>query len=213
MNKRKEVITTCAIIILCLILFIAFPTRGDFQKIASNITFLIFLPILYIKMILKKKLSDFGLQIGDYKRGLLWGILSLCFVAAFIFVASKFKETSKDYHDLFYTRAYFILFIVRELALGITFILLDFFFRGFVMLYFASILKEKFLSIGIQFALFTFFILLTAKLNWVSGSYIFLSIFAGIIAYKSRSILYSSLFLWISIIVIELSMIKLFFSN
>jgi hypothetical protein len=211
--NKKELLLTSAVILLCLVLFSFFPTKGNFQEIIASATFLVFLPILYIKIILKKKLSEFGIQAGNWKKGLIWGVVSLFFVIGLIFVMSKVDHVSKDYRELFYVRAFFSLFVVREISLGISFMLIDFFFRGFVMLYIASILPIKYLSILFQFALFAVFTLLLAKLTWISGVYIFLSFFAGIIAYKSKSIIYSSLFLWISIIVIELSVIKLFFSN
>ncbi|MDH4330716.1 MAG: hypothetical protein OEV93_04155 [Candidatus Moranbacteria bacterium] len=211
--NKKELFVTSAAMLACLVLFYSFPTKGSFQEIMSSLTFLFLVPILYIKLILKKNVSDFGLGMGDYKKGFLWGAISLVFVALFILLLSRFENVSKDYRDLFYVSKYFDLFVMREISFGIAFVLVDFFFRGFVMFYFQNIFQKKYFAIFLQFVMFLALLLLSGKLNWSFATQALLSLSAGIIAFNSKSILYSSFFSWISIIVIELSIMKLFFSN
>ncbi|GBE17080.1 hypothetical protein BMS3Abin15_00916 [bacterium BMS3Abin15] len=188
--QNKKLITTGGVIILCLVLVAFFPRKDVFQGIIVNLTFLLIIPILYIKIILKKKLGNFGLQTGDKKKGIIWAVLSLVVSLLIFYIIYNYTSFSEYYRlpQRIMTDFWFFIFF-EVLLIGSITVLYEFFFRGFVMFNFTE--KFGYWAVIAQFLLFILFLLATGNLGWSIIPIIISAPFAGITAYKSRSLIYS----------------------
>lgn len=206
--KNIELITTFIFVLFCLALYIYFPASGYFQYKAVALVFLVLLPYLFSRFILKEESFFEKIIIGEWKKNLILMLIGL--LISFLIAISLFKFTDllNTYPLSQSVRNNFWEFISYEL-LGVSFTVAvyEIFFRGFLMFY-----LEKFFglwSILIQFLIFFAMILLLG----IPFSYYFLYILfipiAGIIAYKSKSILYSFMGQLIFIIIVDATAIVL----
>ncbi len=207
-----QTITTSGIILICIFLFAVFPTQGIFQEIIISLIFLLIIPIIYIKLILKKSLADFGVKPFTYRKWKEnWFMITILFavmILIFYFIAQYADFSNEHFAKKIISGKNFWYWLFYELVVVNFFIILyEFFFRGFIMFYFLK--GFHFYSIFIQFLLFLLFLDLTNFLNLDAIGYIIVTLPAGIIAYKSKSLAYSYLFSIISIIIGDVIFIKL----
>lgn len=209
LNNWKKEIITFLVVFLCLLLAMTFPANGDFQLLSRIVFFLVVLPILYIKFILKKTVSEFGLNLRDNRTGLLWAFIML--IASFLIalILFYFFHLETQYIIPAFVINNFWVFVFYELVV-MNFILFvfEFFFRGFLQ----TILEKK---VGIwaplvQCAVFLGFLFLTQKLAWQYTPLIILSLTGGVVAYKSKSFVYSYIMGIVFTIAIDLYIIGLF---
>jgi len=131
-------------------------------------------------------------------------IISLFIVSLLI----KFSNLSSNYALPAGVAENFGYFIFYELVLVAFFTAIyEFFFRGFVLFHFAPTLGHW--AVVVQYGLFLLLLLVTSSMNWSFTPYIIFAPFAGWIAYKSDSLLYSFIGQLIFIIIIDASVIKL----
>ncbi len=200
--ENKETIITSLVIIFCLALSIFFPVKNSAQLLTRNIFFLVIVPILYYKLILKKKISDFGLTLGDKKAGVFWGILMLLATLLTFFLLYSYTDFKKNYLLSSYIVHNFWVFLLYELILANLFVFVqEFFWRGFILLYFSK--KIGVFSIFLQFIIFILIIIPTENSFWQMAPTLAISLFSGIIVYKSRSIFYSWIVSLFSIIILD----------
>jgi len=186
----QEDLLTAFVFLACLILLTFFPTDGASQKITSGLVFLFIAPILYLKLVLKKGLADFGWQLGDWKKGLVFS--AVCFVPALLisFVLFRYTPFLKEYQLPLAAINNFWYFIFYELAIvGIFVALYEVFFRSFAMFYLS--VKTGIYSVLYQFFLFFLFFWVTGNLDWNIIPLLIVAFFSGLVTFKSRSLLYS----------------------
>jgi membrane protease YdiL (CAAX protease family) len=206
--KQKEFITSVIFFILLVCVFALFPTNNNFQNILSMIFFLIILPILYIKVILKKNLSEFGIRVGNYKNGLIYGFSGIVSFILLFIVVIKYTKFLSYYSLPAYVVNSFSFFLVYELFLvSIAVIVYGFFFNGFVYFICEPFFKKW--SIIIQSMLFLILVLLIGTSKWSFLPYLIFSLFAGIIVFKSRSIFYALVAQFLVIILLDTYIIYL----
>jgi membrane protease YdiL (CAAX protease family) len=199
---NKEITITFCIILFCLLLSLFFPVNNSAQLLTKNIFFLILVPILYYKMILKKNISSFGLSLGDKKAGIFWGIVLLLINLAFFYLLYTFTAFEKNYILPNYIVHNFWIFLLYELILVNIFVFIqEFFYRGFILLYFSKQIGP--LAIFIQFIFFVLFLLPTGSSFWQMSPALVISLTSGIIVYRSRSILYSWISTILSLIILD----------
>jgi len=103
------------------------------------LTFII--PVLYIKLAMKQKLTDFGIGLGDVKAGLKSLILIPLIIVPSIYFGAKMPDLQMEYplaksllnsqsNLILYELAYFVFYYIAW----------EFFFRGFILFG----LKDKF---------------------------------------------------------------------
>lgn len=190
LSSYKELITTSLVVLVSLLLFAVFPTNNNFQRIISAITFLLIIPLLYIKLILKGNLKRFGFQVGDKNRGLMLMGLSVLMSVLVFYVLINYTGLIDSYNPPSSISASFVIFILYELLLvGLFTVLFEFFFRGFLMLGTSKTLG--YWSILLQFAVILIFFIFILDPNWSTILYTIIALFAGVTAYQSRSIIYS----------------------
>jgi membrane protease YdiL (CAAX protease family) len=209
MQKNKNIIITTVFILFCLGVYTFFPVTGNFQQIITALVFFILLPILYNKIVLRKNMSFYRLQIGDWKKGLFWAILSIIVSFIFLSVLIKYGNFFQKYVLPVGIESDFGQFVFYELVLVAFFTAIyEFFFRGFVLFHFVPIVGRW--AVLVQFALFFLFLTATVGLKWEFAPYLIFAPLAGWIAYKSESLLYSFFGQLIFIIIIDASVIKMF---
>lgn len=210
-NINLEVVVTSVVIVLCMFLYAFFPIKenDNFQQIILNLTFLFLVPFLYIKVVFKDKMENFGFKIVSWKKGLL--IMPACFLITALFGYVVFKYT--NFQDSYFlgnyqfVQSFWYLFFYEFVIVNLFVILCELFFRGFVMFYF----KKNFgiYSIFIQFLFFILFFGILERLNMDNIFYVIISLMAGLVAYKSKSLVYSYFFSIIVLVVVDIIYLKL----
>jgi membrane protease YdiL (CAAX protease family) len=199
---NKATAITSFVIVFCLALALFFPVNNSVQLLTRNIFFLIILPVLYYKLILKKNISDFGLRLGDKKAGIFWGIL-MFFAAIFVFfLLYSYTNFKNNYLLSSYVVHNFWIFLLYELLFANLFVFIqEFFWRGFILLYFSE--KISYFAIFLQFAIYLAMAFSGENLFWQMAPTLVISLFSGIIVYKSRSIFYSWAFALFSLVILD----------
>jgi len=152
---------------------------GDF------ITFFI-LPILIIRFFLKEKLSNYGLQIGDYKTGLKITIIFIVIMLPLVWFASSSDSFANVYPHLSSARESWQIFIIYEIGLLVYMIAWEFVWRGYML--FGLYEKFGFYSIFIQ--MIPFVILHNGKPMLETFGSILAGLALGILALRTKSIFY-----------------------
>lgn len=187
----KEDLLTLAVVAVCLGLFIVFPTAGSFQKITSALFFLFIVPVLHIKLILKKNLRSFGLNLNHKKDGLLWGSIMFLFLAAVFYFLSKYPPFINNYPIMpAYISTNFWVFSVYELILvNLLFFLQNFFFQGFLLFSFMEKLGAK--AVLIPIATYCGIILFSSGFIPKLIPSLFIFIIGTVISFKNKSFVYA----------------------
>lgn len=206
--KTKEFNVAIIFIITSLIAYGYFPAVGMFQQTVAILVFFLLLPLLFNKIILKKELKLFDGWLGDYKQGVLWSLYSLCAVGLIFFVAAYYFGFLDNYTVPAFIVGDFKNFLFYEFIILVPFVALyEFYFRGFLM----PIFKEKigYWAVLGQAAVLFFFVLATGGGNFIQFvPYLVFAPFAGVIAYKSNSILYSGIVQFVILFILNVIVIK-----
>jgi membrane protease YdiL (CAAX protease family) len=206
----KNFIIHIGIILLSMFLFIAFPIESGsmFQRVVVNVTFLLVIPALYITIVLKKKLSAFGVAKGNVRAGIFWGSLSLVVALLIFYLVVEYSGFSKSYLIPDLVRHKFSYFLLYQLLLvGFFSITYEFFFRGLVMLGLEKYLGDRW-SMIVQFLLFLLFLAFTGGIGWQMFYFILMAALSGLVVQKSRSVYYSMAATWIFILLADAWIIK-----
>ncbi|KKU55835.1 MAG: hypothetical protein UY41_C0005G0014 [Candidatus Moranbacteria bacterium GW2011_GWE1_49_15] len=192
-------------------IYVLFPTNDFFQQIITLVVFFIGMPILYCKFITGRKLYSFGISKGDVRNGLFWslGLFSVALLALYVvFNYSSFLSNYGLPRDIIDNFTYFVLY-ESFFILPLSFIY-TFFFIGFVYFGHERVISGYW-AIVLQWIIFIGIVLLSGSSFWVSLPYLLFAPFAGLIAYKSRSIWYSALTQFIFVFVVDIFFIKFTF--
>lgn len=205
--KTKEFILSFIFIVITLIIYGLFPVKNPFQQFIVMATFFMIIPIIFNKFILKKKLVDIGVKIGNWRQGLIWSGISIFIITILFLLAGYFFNFFTKYSiPLFITESY-VKFIFYEIILVAPVIFMrDFFFRGFTEFILES--RIFYWSIIIQTLLYFILIWATNSLSPEIMVYLICAPFAGLVAYKSRSIFYSIIFQCIITIILDANIIR-----
>jgi len=199
-SLNKKDIVSVLMMVFCLLMIRLFPEENYFQKIIISVTFLLAIPALYIKIVLKESLKNFGLKLGNWRQGIAWTLISFAILALISYLIYNYTNFVEKYYLPQKVIESFKLFAFYEIAIvGFFIALYEFFFRGFIMFSFSE--KLGYWAVISQFALFVLFLIIMEDFNWMFAPYIMISFFSGVIAYKSRSLFYSYLFSLLFVII------------
>lgn len=205
---EKENILTILVALVCLVLLFNFRTENIFQTSVAALAFLAFIPAAFVKIALKRNLSDYGFQLGNARQGIVWSLLSFLALSVLIYGASRYVNFAQIYAVPGWVSNNFRYFMLNALLLvGIFSVLYEIFFRGFVLL--GTEKNLKYWSIILQFALFSLLVF-NMRENRMEMIYVLLAPFSGIIAYKSRSLAYPIVFSWIFHVLADALFIKFY---
>jgi uncharacterized protein len=104
----------------------------SFWFIGDFITYFI-LPVLIIKVLLKENISDFGLRIGNFRRGIKYIILTSIIMIPLIWFFSASETFARSYPMVSLTRDSWMIFFMFQILLFIFLIGWEFIFRGFLL--------------------------------------------------------------------------------
>jgi membrane protease YdiL (CAAX protease family) len=147
---------------------------------------LFILPLLIIKLLLKGKLTSFGLRVGDYKIGLKYSIIFLAIMIPIVWFVSAngdFIDTYPQLNDMKYSWSIFLIF---ESGILLYMIAWEFIWRGFMLFG----LEEKFGYYAVLIQMIPFLILHNGKPVAETFGAIVAGLALGILALKTRSVLY-----------------------
>ncbi len=142
--------------------------------------------LLIIKFVLKEKLSDYGLQFGDYKIGLLISLIFLFVMLIAIWFFSSTPEFVSKYPHLLSSRNNWEKFSIYESGMFLYMISWEFMWRGFMLFG----LKEKFGYYSVLIQMLPFVILHNGKPLPETFGAIAGGIALGILAFRTNSFYY-----------------------
>jgi membrane protease YdiL (CAAX protease family) len=201
-SHYKEIVITTTVILLCLTLSFLFPAQNTFQDLSKGIFFLILLPYLYIRFILKRKMSDFGLNLKNNQEGLLWGIFMFFFSLLIFYLLFNYTGFKTGYTLPNSIVQNFWLFLLYELFfVTLSCFVNEFFFRGFILFYFSREIFEW--IVPIQALLYALILVLIGNFSWQMAPALAISLISGIITYRSNSFVYSFIASIFSIIILD----------
>lgn len=190
----KRFIVT-GLLVLFSVFFLGFFSQSDavnplFQTLVVSITFLLVVPALYSKIVVKESLKNFGWQEGKMFVGILLSMLSVVIALGILFLLVQTTSLKEQYAFPIKVEMHFGWFVFYELVIVATVTFLyEFFFRGFVQLFWLGSFGAW--SIPLQALFFTSLLFLTSDISWQRVPVILFSIFSGCIAYYSQSIWYA----------------------
>jgi membrane protease YdiL (CAAX protease family) len=201
-QTNQELLASCLIVFVCLGLFLIFPANDFFQKSCKYLFFLFLVPIIYIKMILKRNLFEFGFILPRKKSDFFWAIGVLFAFLIFCFCLVEFTNFKNHYHLFGSIRNNFSDFLLYEL-LFFNFLLLiqEFFFKGFLLFSFSQ--KIYSWSIVLTFLAFYLTLFFQKITHWQMLPLLFLFFFGAWLTYKTKSLWLSYLTSLIAMILFE----------
>lgn len=142
--------------------------------------------ILIIKLLLKEKVSDYGLQIGDYKTGLKYSFIFLFVMIVLIWIVSASPAFAEKYPHLSDAKSNWNILLIYELGMLIYMFAWEFIWRGFTLFG----LEKKFGYYSVLIQMIPFVILHNGKPFLETFGAIFGGIALGILALRTRSFYY-----------------------
>lgn len=190
----KDFLITIAVILSCLGLFIYFPTLNNIQELTKEVFFFLFIPLLYIKFILKKNISAWGLNMQNKKEGFVWAVLMLLLSLVIVYIFIRFTSFTTYYPlSSLVINSFWIFLVYILIFINLILFLQEYFFRGFVLFTFYQ--KIGYWSILIQVGLYLIVLLLAPgnfqQTFWQVLPFTILAFTNGVTAYKSKSMVYS----------------------
>ncbi len=210
--RGQRNIMTAALVIATLVIFGGMkeiPTMGTaLQSVIAGLVLFLVLPIMYCRIVLKEPLASIGFRNARWLPALFWGSVSLGVGGVgLLFVASNpvFKEA---YRLPSIVEQDFLWFVAYEvIVVGSIALLYEVFFRGLVMKLWLAPLGVW--SVLVQALIVTGFLVLTGGWSWQYVSLIYASLFSGLVAYFSGSILASWVASWTLFFLIDIIFLAL----
>jgi membrane protease YdiL (CAAX protease family) len=182
----EELSVNSLVILACLILFLKLPATSSFQEISKEVFFLVIVPILYIKLILKRSLESFGFSLPKGKVNFFWAGGTLIFSLIIFFFLIKFTGFKANYHIARTIQNNFGAFLFYELlTFNFLFLLQEIFFKGFVLFSFSP--KFKSWSILITAAIYCLALFSENYFVWQAAPLILFSFLGTWLVYKNNS--------------------------
>lgn len=190
-NRDKNFWITLVIALVCLILSASFPVQNQFQIISRSIFFLVIIPVLYIKLILKEDLRDWGWNLQNKKTGIIWSLSAIGLGAVIFYLLYRFTGFLENYKLSPAIKNNFGFFLFYELVVFNIFLFAqEFFFKGFLLF---ALKKYAYWGIFIQSGIYFILLAVSKNFSYQSAPLIFFSLLGGLVAYKSKSVVYSYL--------------------
>lgn len=151
-----------------------------------DIILIFLIPVLIIQFYFREKLNNYGLIFGDLNFGLKVSMVVILIMAALIWFVSASEDFSLNYPSLKSAKDFSVQFLTYEVALFCYIVAWEFIWRGYMLFG----LEKKFGYYAVLIQMIPFVILHNGKpllemLGAIPGG-----IFLGILALRTRSILY-----------------------
>lgn len=198
--RRREFLVTGTVIILSLLFFALFDQNNRlnpmFQSMFLGVAVFLFVPMLFMKIVLHRPVVDLGWRSGKFGEGMLWGVLSIAFALAVLSLVDLFTPFRTGYQPDPVIERSFAWFILYEGVLVAALVFFyETFFRGLVQrVWLAS--WGAYAILG-QAAVFVSLFILQNGFSWKDVPLFLFSPFAGFVAYRSGSLWYSFFASWV----------------
>lgn len=196
---RQFIVT--GLLVLFSVFFLGFFNQSEkvnpiFQTLLVSVMFLLVVPAFYCKIVLRQSLKNLGWQEGRMFWGVLASMVAIAVALGIMFFLVRTTPFVEEYAFPVNVEMHFGWFVFYELVLvTIVAFLYEFFFRGLVqMLWLRSF---GILAPILQALFFVGLLFLADDISWQRAPALVFSLFAGTIAYVSRSIWYSFGASWI----------------
>ena len=206
--ENKEITLGLLVTIFSLLLFSIFPSQGFFQELTKAIFFLFLIPWLFIRLILKKKITSFGFSFGKIEANLKEGLVILIIYIAFAYALIDFTDFARKYSVPTLAQENIGFFLFYQLILvNFIFFFQEYFFKGF----FITLLRPLtgWWSILIQSAVYLLPLFIISNNFWQIIPAALVSILGGFLAYRGKSFFYSYVSGLIFFIILDLWIIYL----
>lgn len=147
---------------------------------------LFIVPVLIIKLFIKEHLQDYGLKKGDHKTGIKYSLIFLAIMIPIIWFVSTSSEFIQTYPQLNDAKYSWGLFLIFETGILLYMVAWEFIWRGFLLFG----LEAKFGYYAVLFQMIPFVILHNGKPAIETFGAIIAGLALGILALRTRSILY-----------------------
>lgn len=198
---------TLAVAVVCFLLSIYFPAKNIAQELTIKALFLVIVPVLYIKLVLKSTLSDFGINKKKFAFGFYWAFAAFLFSFLVSYVFFHYTGFKNGYLLPEYIFGNFPLYLFYELVLVNFFVIFQtFFYQGFLLF----ILEKKLgaWAIIVQILAYAVSVALMGSLNWIIFPYLLTGLIGGALVYKTRSLIHSYFFSLLFIIILDALFIR-----
>lgn len=163
-------------------------------------SFMFLIPVISIKFVFKKKLSDFGFTLGDKKFGLITSAIFFAFMFVIVMIVSSSIEFKLAYPQGGEAlRNNYQLLFLYELCILVYMLGWEFLWRGYMLFG----LKEKLGLYTIFIQMIPFFILHKGKPEIELFASILAGVILGVQALRSRSFIYSWILHWMVMVSID----------
>lgn len=163
-------------------------------------SFMFLIPVISIKFVFKKKLSEFGFTLGDKKFGLITSAIFFAFMFIIVMIVSSSIEFKVAYPQGGEAlRNNYQLLFLYELCILVYMLGWEFLWRGYMLFG----LKEKLGLYTIFIQMIPFFILHKGKPEIELFASILAGIILGVQALRSRSFIYSWILHWMVMVSID----------
>lgn len=193
-ENRKEIVITSVFIVACLVLSTVFPSRNSVENILKSVFFLVLVPVFYIKTILRRRINEFGLNLRNAKKGLLWGGMMLAVSLLAGYFLSNTSAFRSNYHMSSLVIESFGYFLISVLFFsGLALFVQEYFFRGFILSFYRKDFSvwATIIQLGAYLLAASILEISSGGNLWQITPFMILAATGTITAYKSRSMLYS----------------------
>jgi membrane protease YdiL (CAAX protease family) len=206
LSARKKFVVSGLAVFVSICLYYFFPADDRLSPVAQSAilgaAFLLLVPMLYVRIVLKEPLRSLGFRNSDRSFGWFFVIAAVISASAlFVLLVKEFPV--KEHYDLSFAQNSFLMFLLYEVVLvGFTAFLFEVFFRGFVMLLWLR--KYGWWTVLFQAVLFIgFFRLANGSLSWQESPIFIVALFSGFVAFYTRSVWYSFVSSWVFLVIAD----------
>lgn len=144
------------------------------------------LPVVVIKLVLRRPLREFGLQIGDVSAGLKYTSIFVAFMIPLIWFVSSGEAFKAAYPHLALAKQSWNIFLIYEIGMLLYMFAWEFIWRGFTLFG----LEEKLGGYAVMVQMIPFVILHNGKPPLETFSSILGGIALALLALRTRSFIY-----------------------
>lgn len=162
------------------------PILSYYYWFLSTTVMLMFIPLLFIKLIFKEKAENWGFGFSRKRFGFIFVLLSYGLMIVLLFIVSQMSPFQQEYPLSKFALKNWKLFITYEIAYGIYMLAWEFIFRGYMLFGMEKVLGNY--TIFIQ--MIPFAVMHSGKPLPEAIGAIFTGVLFGVIALYTRSFLY-----------------------
>lgn len=198
----RKFITGNLVALACMGLVLIFPpAQGVWGSIVVMSAFLLVLPVLFIRFIVRERVAGYGFAWGKWKSVMFWTILPFILFNALFGCIFYYADVFPNFSVPVIVRTSFRWFLAYVAIMGTYLFLYQAFFCGFILGLWRKVGMWQ--AVAVQTLLFTVFLTIRSWPGEMTGIlviYITSGILSGTATYRTKSIFPAFLFSYLSAI-------------